>query len=188
MLYAIQHQHWTNVCLNFSSSNDLLLSDTHINQNSLHILFQHLDRVRTRPIDVTIMACHLHNADNLLFQYILHQCDCWHSFSMNAPPEIWRSMNICEALLNELTSLKIYDSGYMSRHEAIYLNQLISVFSFLPEIQTLSICNVPLYAFTASLATFHGLTKFEVQLYRQAAEVLDCIALYDQHFILGYHM
>lgn len=94
---------------------------------------------------------------------------------MDAPPEIWQSMNICEALLNELTSLKIYDSGYMSRHEAIYLNQLVSVFSFLPEIQTLSICNVPLYAFTASLATFHGLTKFEVQLYRQAAEVLDVL-------------
>lgn len=128
------------------------------------------------PLDVTIIAPRLHIAGNALVNCIISRCSQWRTFAMDAPAEVWRSLDICEGSLGALKSLAINDShNGTSTAIPTYAHTTLSSFSYAPSLLSMSINDIPLRALTLAPTTIHNLKAFHVHLYSQASAALELL-------------
>ncbi len=95
---------------------------------------------------------------------------------MDAPESVWHSLNNCAGSLGGLSSLAMNDSyhGRMaSTGSPTYMHTILLAFSFIPNLLSLSIAEIPLCML--SPATFQKVKVFQVHLYNQASTVLELL-------------
>lgn len=169
---------WSDICLDFVSDDSLRLLNSPSTRHALRVLDKRVSRCSGLPLDVTIIASRLEIAGNALIECVLRKCSQWRSFSMDAPESVWRSLNNCAGSLGGPSSLAINDSyhGRMaSTGSPAYTHTVLSAFSFIPNLLSLSIAEIPLRVLAVSPATFQKLKVFRVDLYNQASAVLELL-------------
>ncbi|KAK0452787.1 uncharacterized protein EV420DRAFT_1645640 [Desarmillaria tabescens] len=96
--------------------------------------------------------------------------------------DVWRALDICTGSLGALKTLAINDSHHTSMASTghpTYTNIILSSLSFTPDLQSLSIFDVPLHALMIPPAVLQHLEEFRFQLYNQASAMLDLLPLMD---------
>ncbi|KAK0242401.1 hypothetical protein EDD85DRAFT_946544 [Armillaria nabsnona] len=169
---------WSVICLDFVSDDSLHLSNLPYAQHALRVLDKHVSHCAGLPLDITIIASHLEIIGNALVKCVLCRCSQWHFFSMDAPEGVWHSLNNCAGSLGGLKSLTINDSYHRriaSTGSPSYMHTILSAFTFVPNLRSLSIAEIPLHALAVSPTTFQNLKVFQVHLYNQASTVLELL-------------
>ncbi|KAK0432235.1 hypothetical protein EV421DRAFT_2001340 [Armillaria borealis] len=169
---------WSDVRLNFVLSVTLHLSVTPSSRHALHVLDTHMFHTSVCLIDVTIVAHGIHIAGHPLLEYILCRCWQWCSFSMDALITVWCLLDVCAGSLGDVNSLIVNDSSSMSIVSSIPTPPsipIISAFSFIPNLRSLALADVPLQSFTILPTTFLNLEVFKVHLYNQLTTVFDLL-------------
>ncbi len=170
---------WSDIRLDFVSNASLHLSSgSSSSRHALCVLDKCISCCLGRPIDVTIMAPRLHIAGNPLLNCIICRCAQWRTFSMDAPEDVWHSLNTCAESLHKLNHLDISNSYHGSMAETVnpaYANSILSSFSFVPILRSLSIADVPLHALSLSPTTIHNLDTLCIHLYKQSFAVLELL-------------
>ncbi len=110
-----------------------------------------------------------------LINCIISRCSQWHTFAMDAPEEVWRSLDICKGSLGTLkkpchkwfSQQDQYCHSYLCAHHSL-------IFFLCPRVCCqMSINNIPLRALTLVPTTIHNLKAFHVHLYNQASAALE---------------
>ncbi|KAK0444480.1 hypothetical protein EV421DRAFT_1903105 [Armillaria borealis] len=169
---------WSDIYLDFVSNDSLCLSSSSSSWHTLHVLDMRISRCLGCPINVSVMAPQLHIAGNALLDCIICRCSQWCTFTMDAPEDVWHSLNTCTGSLSKLNYLNISDSYHGSLTEignSAYANSTISSVSFVPILRLLSIADIPLHALSLSPTTIQNLSTLCIHLYKQCFAVLELL-------------
>ncbi len=170
---------WSDIRLDFVSNASLRLSSSlSSSRHALRVLDKRISHCLGRPIDISIIAPRLHIAGNAILDCIIRRCAQWRTFSMDAPEDAWRSLDTCAGSLRKLNYLNISDSYHGSMANTVipaYANSILSSFSFVPILRSLSIADVPLHALSLSPTTIQNLNTLCIHLYKQPFAVLELL-------------
>ncbi|SJL04149.1 uncharacterized protein ARMOST_07509 [Armillaria ostoyae] len=167
---------WSDVRLDFVTDDSLRTSGSPSSRHVLRVLNKRVSRCMSIPIDVTIIAPRLHIAGNALVNSIISRCSQWRTFAMDAPEDVWRTLDICEGSLGALKSLAISDTYHgTSTANLMYAHTTLLSFSYAPSLLSMSITDIPLRTLMIAPTTFHNLKAFHVHLYNQASAALELL-------------